>query len=44
MVDLDERGGMPECDHDYQWHPESDDAGVCAKCGHEHPDEEAEDV
>lgn len=30
--------GVPfneRCVHDFQWHPASDDFGVCSKCGHE---------
>lgn len=26
---------QPECDHIFQWHPQSDDFGVCSQCGHE---------
>ena len=28
------------CEHDFQWHPASDDFGVCSLCGAEAPEEE----
>lgn len=38
-----ERGSlMPDHDHEFQWHPMSEDFGVCSICGHEATPEEAE--
>jgi hypothetical protein len=33
---------MPDHDHEFQWHPMSEDFGVCSICGHEATPEEAE--
>lgn len=30
------------CAHTYQWHPQSDDYGVCSECGADAPDESKE--
>lgn len=34
----DTSGDRDECEHEYQWHPQSEDFGVCAVCGAESPD------
>lgn len=39
-AELERRRIEAECDHDFQWHPQSEDFGVCSKCGADYANEQ----